>query len=57
MFYYPNIIYKVARQEEYLSLNVVDNVDDDNDDEDDNDDNQPPNTRMLVGKYKDDIFG
>ena len=47
----------MARQEEYLSLNVVDNVDDDNDDEDDNDNNQPPNTQMLVGKYKDDIFG
>ena len=47
----------MARQEEYLSLNVVDNVDDNDDDEDDNDDNQPPNTRMLVGKYKDDTFG
>jgi hypothetical protein len=41
----------VARQEEYLSLNVVDEIDDDEDDDDkDREDNlQPPNTRMLVG--------
>jgi hypothetical protein len=41
----------VARQEEYLSLNVVDEIDDDEDDDDEDreDDLQPPNTRMLVG--------
>lgn len=41
----------MARQEEYLSLNVVDEIDDDEDDDDEDreDDLQPPNTRMLVG--------
>jgi hypothetical protein len=41
----------VTRQEEYLSLNVVDEIDDDedNDDEDREGDLQPPITRMLVG--------
>ena len=39
----------MAQQEEYLSLNVIDNIENDDDDEDNNNDNQPPNTQMLVG--------